>query len=147
MTPTPQNTSNSGSELDNILDDALNTIQAYVQDEIQDDNGYPPFYGDGETFERVKSEAIAAINRLYIKRSDVVEAVESIANQVMRDLYERHDALAKGWVEPVYGKKIHIGDKCQTCMTNFAGLRNDLKVVIPSAILTKLGLSGEQEGK
>lgn len=124
MNTTPQNTSNSGSELDDILDDALNTIQAYVQDEIQDDNGYPPFYGDGETFERVKSNAIAAINRLYIKRSDVVEAVGT-----MEDPDRMHASHSQC--------DIH----CMPQLKLWA--RDDLR----QEILTKLGLSGEQEDK
>lgn len=126
MTTTPQNTSNSGSELDDILDDALNTIQAYVQDEIQDDNGYPPFYGDGETFERVKSNAIAAINRLYIRKADVVEGFKPVTRAL------EHDVPGA-----CYSTGPLNGDTSDSICLACDALR----------VLTKLGLSGEQEGE
>src|ERR1044071_1328651 len=55
------------------------------------------------------------------------EELETKANRMMSTLLERHDVLAKGWHEPVYGKKIHIGNDCPTCGTHFAGLREDIK--------------------
>ena len=53
--------------------------------------------------------------------------LERQANKMISTLLERHDVLAKGWHEPVYGKKIHIGDNCQTCGTHFNGLHEDIK--------------------
>lgn len=57
----------------------------------------------------------------------VPKELEDIANEMMHTLLERHDVLAKGWHEPVYGKKIHIGNTCQACGTHFVGLREDIK--------------------
>lgn len=55
------------------------------------------------------------------------ELREAVIEPMLKALAERHDVMFKGWHEPVYGKKIHIGDTCPTCNTHFKGLIQDIE--------------------
>lgn len=106
MTTTPQNTSNSGSELEQALD----TYTSQIEDSVNRQNmQYIPKY---------KVEFCDTINRLYIKRSDVVGAI---------------------------GPKRVCAPDCHNWLV---GTCDNVKYnEFREEILTKLGLLGEQEDK
>lgn len=70
-------------------------------------------------------------------QSDTQSFSEELGGIVLRDLYERHDAF-KGWWEPVYGKRYHIGDTCTHCGTHFRGLEDDIKLLVKTALQSRL---------
>lgn len=61
--------------------------------------------------------------------SNTEEDSDKLTGEIIRSLYERHDAF-KGSIEPVYGKKVYIGDTCQFCNTHFRGLEDDIKLLV-----------------